>query len=229
VKQYRKLLDGVGHRFNDEELLTAALTHRSAGGKNNERLEFLGDAVLGLVIAEALYRRRERAREGELSRLRAMLVRRQTLAEIARELMLGDYLVLGSGEQKSGGFRRDSILADALEAVLGAIYQDAGFDRARGCILRLFASRLEALPEGEAGLKDPKTRLQEVLQGRGHALPAYVLERVTGEAHDQRFSVSCEVASLDLCTRGNGTSRQKAEQEAAGEMLNLLASEHGLR
>jgi ribonuclease-3 len=218
VRAQRRLTAALGHDFESPALLTAALTHRSAGGRNNERLEFLGDAVLGLVVAEALFRRRERAPEGELSRLRALLVRRQTLAEIARDLELGDHLVLGTGEQKSGGFRRASILADALEAIIGAIYLDAGFDAARDTILRLYASRLADLPPGPA-LKDPKTRLQEWLQGRGHALPAYELADVAGEAHAQRFTVTCTVSGLDLAAEGTGTSRQKAEQAAAAAVL----------
>lgn len=221
----RKLLRALGYEFGDGELLTAALTHRSAGGRNNERLEFLGDAVLGLVIAEALFRRRDKAREGELSRLRASLVRRQTLAEIARELSLGDYLVLGPGEQRTGGFQRSSILADALEAVFGAIYLDDGFAAVRDCILRLYASRLARLP-ADAVLKDPKTRLQEYLQGRGLALPVYALAGTQGEAHAQSFTVTCALADgEELETTGVGTSRQKAEQAAAAAMLESLGAD----
>ncbi|HKK14468.1 MAG TPA: ribonuclease III, partial [Gammaproteobacteria bacterium] len=162
----QELSRAIGYRFDDQRLLEYALTHRSAGSRNNERLEFLGDAVLGLVMAEALYRAFPRATEGELSRLRATLVKRETLAEVARALALGDYLTLGSGELKSGGFRRDSILADALEAVFGALYMDGGFEAAGRLIRDLFRERLEDLPSA-AALKDAKTRLQELLQGRG--------------------------------------------------------------
>ncbi|MEM9385809.1 MAG: ribonuclease III [Pseudomonadota bacterium] len=216
----RKLTRAIGHEFADGELLAAALTHRSAGGRNNERLEFLGDAVLGLVIAEALFRARDQAREGELSRLRASLVKRDTLADVARELSIGDYLHLGVGEHRSGGFRRSSILADALEALFGAIYLDAGFDAARGCVLRLFGSRLSDLPD--AAQKDPKTRLQELLQARALALPRYELIATQGQAHAQRFTASCAVEDLALLTRGDGTSRQLAEQRAAALMLERL-------
>lgn len=216
----RKLPRALGHEFTDEALLTAALTHRSAGGHNNERLEFLGDAVLGLVVAEALFRAREQAREGELSRLRASLVKRDTLAEVARELHLGDYLHLGVGEQRSGGFRRASILADALEAVFGAIYLDGGFDAARACILRLFDARLSDLPQ--AAQKDAKTRLQELLQGRALALPRYELTATQGQDHAQRFTVSCTVEPLALRTEGEGSSRQQAEQIAALRMLETI-------
>ncbi|MEO0421650.1 MAG: ribonuclease III [Pseudomonadota bacterium] len=222
MSDQRKLTRAIGHEFADSELLTAALTHRSAGGRNNERLEFLGDAVLGLVIAEALYRVRDKAREGELSRLRASLVKRDTLADVARELSIGDYLHLGVGEHRSGGFRRSSILADALEALLGAIYLDGGFEAARGCVLRLFESRLADLPE--AAQKDAKTRLQELLQARGLALPRYELIATEGQAHAQRFTASCAVDDLSLLSRGEGTSRQLAEQHAAALMLEGLAS-----
>ncbi len=223
----RRLIRALAYDFARPGLLQEALTHRSAGGRNNERLEFLGDAVLGLVIAEALHAARERASEGELSRQRASLVRRQTLAEIARELDLGDYLHLGPGEHKSGGFRRASILADALEAVFGAVYLDGGFAAARDLILRLFAERLAALPAaGE--LKDPKTRLQELLQGRGLKLPVYELTQVSGEAHAQQFTASCCAADLGRTTHGTGSSRQKAEQDAARRMLEVLADEGAL-
>jgi ribonuclease-3 len=211
----------LGYGFRDPALLEQAITHRSAGGTNNERLEFLGDAVLGMVIAEALYSRFPQASEGELSRLRATLVRKPTLAEIARSLELGELLKLGSGELKSGGFRRDSILSDALEAVIGAIYLDAGFGTCRDWIQRVFASRLASLPVA-AELKDYKTRLQEYLQSRHVALPEYVVIAVRGQAHAQTFEVECCVAERDICTHGTGTSRRNAEQEAAGEMLKAL-------
>ncbi|MEJ2643327.1 MAG: ribonuclease III [Gammaproteobacteria bacterium] len=212
------------HRFRNPELLDFALTHRSAGSRNNERLEFLGDAILSLVIAEALYRQLPSATEGELSRLRATLVRQETLAEIARGLELGEYLTLGSGELKSGGFRRDSILSDALEAIFGALYMDGGFEAARQCIARLFAERLDSLPSA-AALKDPKTRLQEYLQSRRLELPEYEVLEVRGQAHDQTFRVQCTIPGTDHSSRGQGSSRRKAEQDAARQMLTALSTE----
>lgn len=215
----------LGYAFGEPQLLRQALTHRSAGSHNNERLEFLGDAILGCVIAEELFGRYPRAREGELSRLRALLVRRESLAEIARALELGKYLHLGSGERKSGGQRRDSILADALEALFGAIYLDTGFTAVQGCILGLFATRLDALA-GAATLKDAKTRLQEYLQSRRKALPEYTVTRVSGQAHAQSFLVECVVRDVDVePSQGQGSSRRQAEQAAAEKMLALL--EHG--
>ena len=211
----------LDYRFRELALLEQAITHRSAGGTNNERLEFLGDAVLGMVIAEVLYHQFPQASEGELSRLRATLVRKPTLAEIARSLELGEFLKLGSGELKSGGFRRDSILSDALEAIIGAIYLDDGSSTCRDWIHRRFASRLASLPAA-AELKDYKTRLQEFLQSTGIALPEYVVIAVRGQAHAQTFEVECRVAERDSCTRGAGTSRRNAEQQAAGEMLKVL-------
>lgn len=211
------------YEFDDPALLVQAVTHRSAGGTNNERLEFLGDAVLGLVIAEALFQQSPNAAEGELSRLRATLVREQTLAELARDLELGDYLKLGSGELKSGGFRRDSILADALEAVIGAIYLDGGFNPCSDWIQNQFASRLTSLPSA-AELKDAKTRLQELLQSRRLKLPEYAVTRVYGQAHAQTFEVECSVSEQDESTHGSGKSRRLAEQQAAEAMLKALGS-----
>jgi len=221
-------LDGLSHalgyRFSNSELLQAAITHRSAGSHNNERLEFLGDAVLGYIIAEWLFQRFPRATEGQLSRLRASLVKRATLADIARQLKLGDYLRLGSGELKSGGFRRDSILADAMEAILGAIVldSDSGLEQCRSCIHRLFADKLGELSPGEE-LKDPKTRLQELLQARKLDLPAYEVVDVSGQAHHRHFVVECRVETLQQCVRGQGSSRRRAEQAAAEAMLEQLA------
>lgn len=216
------------HEFGSPALLQQALTHRSAGNLNNERLEFLGDAVLGLVIADALYARYPRASEGDLSRLRASLVKKPTLAGIARELELGEHLQLGSGELKSGGFRRDSILADALEAVIGAVYLDAGFEAAAALVLQLYQPRLQSLPEA-AALKDPKTRLQEYLQSRHIELPDYQVIQVSGKAHAQTFEVECHIPGLDRCSRGRGSSRRKAEQAAAAGMLTELGVETGAR
>jgi ribonuclease-3 len=218
-----RLQKKLAYEFGDPALLVQAVTHRSAGGTNNERLEYLGDAVLGLVVAEALFQRSPAATEGELSRLRATLVRKQTLAEIARDLELGDYLKLGSGELKSGGYRLDSILADALEAVVGAIYLDGGLGPSSDWIQKKFASRLETLPSA-AELKDAKTRLQELLQSRHLKLPAYSVTRVHGEAHAQTFEVECRVSEQNKATHGSGKSRRLAEQQAAEAMLKALGS-----
>jgi len=211
----------LGYDFKDPGLLEQALRHRSAGGAHNERIEFLGDGLLNFVIAEALYRKRPRATEGELSRLRALLVRRETLAELARALGLGEYLTLGSGELKSGGFRRSSILADAMEAVLGAVFLDGGFDTSRELILRLYEHYLENLPSKEE-LKDPKTRLQEFLQSRGRPLPEYEVVSVSGKAHEQKFVVECRVDGLEGPLKSEGTSRRKAEQAVARKTLECL-------
>jgi ribonuclease-3 len=219
----RWVREQLGYEPRDLGLFRAALTHRSATGPNNERLEFLGDSVLNLLIARELYVAFPQATEGDLSRLRARLVSREPLAEIAAELHVGDILQLGSGELKSGGFRRQSILADALEALLGAIFLDSGLSAAEPVIVRLFARRIAALPEPEA-LKDAKTRLQEHLQSRGLALPRYAVSRVEGEDHAQRFTVSCEVAALGLHTQGGGSSRRRAEQAAAERMLQDITN-----
>jgi len=209
------------HAFADESLLQQALTHRSAGPRHNERLEFLGDALVNLIVAEALYRRWPKADEGALTRARAGLVCESALAVLARELHLGDRLALGPGELKSGGARRDSILADALEAVVAAIHLDAGFEACRAAVLPWFAAGIEALPAGKVG-KDAKTRLQEWLQGRQRALPEYTLIEATGEEHDRSFKVACGVADPPLRAEGAGSSRRGAEQQAAAEMLRLL-------
>ena len=216
----------LGYRFGDPALLDAALTHRSAGRANYERLEFLGDSVLNFAVAVLVYRSYPDADEGDLSRYRASLVSGQSLAEAAAGLGLGEQLRLGSGELKTGGFRRRSILADALEALFGAVYLDGGLDAARGVIERLLADRLADLPEAR-DLKDPKTRLQELLQGRGRRLPAYAVDDVSGEPHEHWFVASCEVEELGLRERGEGTSRRRAEQAAAQRVLDQL-SERGL-
>jgi ribonuclease-3 len=216
------LRDKLGYECRDPALLEAALTHRSAGGSHNERLEFLGDAVLNCVIAKLVFREFAAADEGDLSRFRASLVSGEALAVIAAEIDLGAQLRLGSGELKSGGFRRKSILADALEALFGAVYLDGGFDAAAGVIERLFTARLDRLPSA-AELKDPKTRLQEALQARGLPLPAYSVESISGEAHNQLFQVRCSVASLGLKVSASGPSRRRAEQAAAQLLLNALS------
>jgi ribonuclease-3 len=216
----------IGHSFRDISLLELAMTHRSFGGQNNERLEFLGDSIVNFIIAEALYERFPQAREGQLSRLRARLVRGQTLAELAREMSFGECLRLGSGEMKSGGHRRDSILADAVEAVLGAIYLDAGMDVARTRVLAWYAERLESIDLQDTQ-KDPKTRLQEFLQSRQSPLPRYEVVSVEGEAHDQTFTVECHVELLDSHTLGTGSSRRHAEQQAAELALLQLENRKG--
>ena len=221
MRSLERLSRDLAYEFSDPELLNVALRHRSAGAVHNERLEFLGDSVLNFVIASALYSRFPAATEGMLSRMRASLVKGDTLAEIARELELGEYLHLGSGELKSGGFRRGSILADALEALIGAVYEDGGFGAARDLVLRFFESRLdESRPA--MSLKDPKTRLQEFLQGRGLPLPEYRVAEVQGQAHNQLFTVECLVDGLTTPARGSGSSRRKAEQNAAEQALERL-------
>ena len=214
----------LGYTFRDPALLDAALTHRSAGRANYERLEFLGDSVLNFVVAVLAFQSFPEASEGDLSRYRSALVSSRTLADMAAGLKLGDQLRLGGGELKSGGFRRDSILADSLEAVFGAVYLDGGLEAAHGVIERLVAARLRNLPDAQE-LKDPKTRLQEELQSRGLALPRYAVEEVSGEPHDQWFVASCEVAALELRERGEGSSRRKAEQDAAQRVLAGLVRE----
>ncbi|MCK7544438.1 ribonuclease III [Marinobacter bryozoorum] len=214
----------IGYQFNDPELLLLAMTHRSFGNQNNERLEFLGDSLVNMIIAEHLYHHFERAREGQLSRLRARMVKGVTLAEIGREFELGQYLRLGSGEMKSGGFRRDSILADAVESIIGAIYLDSSFDTCRERVLSWFDKRLERLDIQDTQ-KDPKTRLQEYLQSRQFPLPRYDVISVDGEAHAQTFHVSCAMPSLDRKTTGVGSSRRIAEQQAARAALRQLGVE----
>ncbi len=211
----------LGCEVGDPALLAAALTHRSASSRNNERLEFLGDAVLNLVVAEQLYRLYPAASEGDLSRLRARVVSAEPLAEAAQRIGLGDHLMLGAGELKSGGFRRRSIAADALEALIGAIYLDRGLEVARDAVLRLLSERIAGAPD-PATLKDSKTRLQEYLQSRALPLPSYTVEAVEGEPHAQRFRVQCRVDSLGRSGRGEGTSRRRAEQEAAQRVLEQL-------
>ncbi|MEX0900192.1 MAG: ribonuclease III [Gammaproteobacteria bacterium] len=215
------LCDRLGHRFSDPTLLNDALTHRSARGQHNERLEFLGDAVLALVIADALYRRHETLPEGDLSRMRAALVCGPSLAAIARELEVGDQMILGGGEMKSGGYRRDSTLGDAVEALIGAVFLDAGFDAARDAVLRVFESRLDSPPD-PASLKDPKTRLQELVQARGLPLPVYTVVDELGEPHRRIYRVSCVTAEPAVAREGEAHSRRAAEQAAAERVLAAL-------
>ena len=213
------LAERLGVDLSDPALLAQALTHRSHGSVNNERLEYLGDAVLSFLVAEMLFLRFPDASEGELSRFRASLVSGEALAATAASLGLGEQLRLGEGEMKSGGHRRATILADALEAVVGAIYLDLGIEAARQVAARLFEAAIDRLPSASE-LKDPKTRLQEWLQGRGLPLPDYTVLEVSGEPHDQRFSVRCDIPALALSAVADGSSRRRAEQEAAQRILS---------
>jgi len=212
----------LGLLFNQPELFKMALTHRSMGAKNNERLEYLGDSILGFVIAEKLYEIFPAASEGELSRLRARLVNQGALASLAREHSLGDYLILGSGELKSGGYRRDSILSDAMEAIMGALLKDQGVLECKEWILKIFAKKLSDLGLNNSE-KDPKTQLQELMQAKKIELPVYELVQMTGAAHAQTFNVKCitNIEKIESCT-GEGDSRKKAEQSAAEKMLKLI-------
>lgn len=207
--------------FQDPALLQQALTHRSADPKNNERLEFLGDAILSLVIAEALFMRFPQVKEGKLSRLRASLVRGETLAELGRELNLGEVLVLGPGELKSGGFRRESILADAVEALFAAVYLDSGYQPVRQLIMRLYDERLHSIDVSEA-VKDPKTRLQELLQSRKLPLPIYIVKELKSDQQQPVFEASCQVSLLDKLVIAQGSSHRKAEKRAAERALTLI-------
>ena len=216
-----KLSQRIDYTFRDTSLIELALTHRSCGGKNNERLEFLGDSIVNLVIAEALFLKFPEAKEGKLSRLRARMVKGVTLAELARDFGLGDFLHLGSGEMKSGGHRRESILADTVEAIIGAIYLDSDTATVKSKILQWYQSRLDKLSLDDP-LKDPKTRLQEYLQGKQLPLPKYDVLSIEGSAHEQLFKISCTVKDIKKSIVGQGGSRRIAEQEAAGQALKLL-------
>ncbi|GAA5445049.1 ribonuclease 3 [Microbulbifer sp. NBRC 101763] len=218
-----RLCTRLGYKFEQGDLLELALTHRSHGSRNNERLEFLGDSILGFTIGAALYEQFPEGREGQLSRLRAQLVSGETLAKLARELDIGDCLRLGEGEMKSGGFRRASILADAVEALIGAIYLDAGLEAARTRVLEWFAPRLQGL--SLETVKDPKTRLQEWLQGRKKPLPEYSVVDVSGAEHAQHFIVECRVSGLAQPARGEASSRRAAEKIAAVEAYRQLTGQ----
>jgi len=217
-----RLIAFTGYQFKRRELLEQALTHRShSRAANNERLEFLGDSVLSLIISNFIYQRFENASEGRLSRIRASLVKQDTLAKVAREMELGDHIQLGGGELKSGGFRRDSILSDTLEALIGAIYLDSDYLQAEKTVLHLFDDLLQAV-DVDNSLKDAKTQLQEYLQGRQKSLPLYKVTQTNGKSHDQVFTVSCELNDLGLQSEGQGSSRKKAEQQAAHNILHKL-------
>ena len=222
--RWRWARERLGHGFESMELLERALTHRSASRTHNERLEYLGDAVLNFVVAARLYDRFRDAREGDLTRFRAALVKGETLGEIARELGVAEHLIVGPGELRSRGVESSSVLANSLEALLGAVYLDAGLDRAERCVHRLFDRRLKSLPEASS-LKDPKSRLQEWLQSRGLDLPRYSVESETNSPQNPRFVVVCRVEQRELEFSGQGSSRRGAEQEAAGRMLAALIGE----
>lgn len=208
----------IGHDFSNKALLTQALTHRSFGSTNNERLEFLGDGVLNFIVASQLYLKFPKLDEGDLSRLRAHLVKEPTLGEIALTLNIGDALKLGEGELKSGGWRRPSVLADALEAMIGAVFLDAGFAAAEGVVIKLFTPLIEKIDPKAIG-KDPKSLLQEYLQSKKIDVPTYEVLAIEGEAHCQTFRVECRVTKFNIVTQGEGTSRRAAEQQAA-ELAN---------
>lgn len=223
VSELKQLSERIGYKFQNIDLLKKALTHRSIPGNNNERLEFLGDAVLGFIIAAELYQRQPNAREGELSRMRSSLVNGEILAKFAQDLNISTYLRLGVGELKSGGQHRQSILCDALEAIIGAIYLDGGIEECRQCIMRWYGAWFEDLAELEPQ-KDPKSTLQEWSQARKLPLPEYQVA-VTGAPHAQTFQVTCRVTGLPHATQGKSTSRRKAEQIAAQLFLDLLEKE----
>ena len=218
--ELKRLEKRIGYTFSNFDLLKQALTHRSALGDHNERLEFLGDSILSFAISTDLYLRFPKVNEGDLSRMRATLVCGKMLAEIGREFQLSDCLILGPGELKSGGFRRDSIIADGVEAIIGAAFLDSNIDTTKKLILKWFDSRLRTIEPG-ISQKDPKTRLQEHLQSRKQPLPLYEVLEIKGEAHNQRFTMSCSIAGLKA-VEGQGTSRRKAEQIAAEKMLEAL-------
>lgn len=221
MQKFEQLCNQLNYHFNKVSLLETALTHRSVSSENNERFEFLGDSIVNFIIAEALFEKFPKAREGQLSRLRANLVKGETLAEIAQERSIGDYLILGSGEMKSGGFRRASILADALEAIIAAIYLDAGMTQCKSLVLSWFDARLQATSLSNE-VKDAKTQLQEFLQAQKKELPNYQIEKIEGDAHAQTFYVSCQVTGMQEISHGTGSSRRRAEQDAAAEFLSLI-------
>ena len=221
MAQIQTLQGKLDYQFKDEQLLNEALSHRSSGSCNYERLEFLGDGFLNFTIASELFHHRPLEDEGALSRLRASLVRESTLAEIARELSLGDYLIMGVGELRSGGFNRDSILSDVVESLIGAVFIESGYEAARELVLRLYGSRIEQLPPS-AQLKDPKTRLQEKLQAQALERPDYELTQTTGKSHDMRFTVQCTLQEPPITVKATASSKRKAEQASAKLMLERI-------
>ncbi len=221
LSDLKRLEQSLDYTFQNSSLLKEAVTHRSANPKNNERLEFLGDSILNFVVAADLFTRYPQSSEGDLSRIRASLVNKEGLHIVSQDLKLGNYLILGSGELKSGGYRRNSILADTVEAIFGAVYMDSDLIRCQTLILMLYKEQLENIPDADS-LKDPKTRLQELLQSRKLGLPEYDIIETVGKAHNQQFTVSCSINKFELKTKGKATNRRKAEQSAAGEMLILV-------
>jgi ribonuclease III len=222
LSKNKRLQQRLGYEFKEQRLLDLALTHRSHGADNNERLEFLGDSILNFVIGESLYHRFPDVREGQLSRLRAQLVKGETLAELAREFELGECLILGEGEMKSGGHQRDSILADTVEALIGAIFSETDFETCRTKVLDWYQPRFALISLGPTN-KDPKSRLQEYLQSQGKPLPLYEIVETLGEAHAHVFTIECCVVVLKQPVRAQATSRREAEKLAAIEVLRLLA------
>ncbi len=222
----KALLKKLEYSFNNISLLEEALTHRSYASRNNERLEFLGDGILNFVIADELFKSYPNVQEGDLSRLRASFVNKESLADIASELNLGEVIKFGTGELKSGGFRRPSILADAVESILGAVYCDSGFQATQVLILRLYRDKL-ALPTDLQSLKDPKTRLQELLQSRRFALPDYQVTKISGQAHAQVFHLKCIIEKMNIEVEGEGKSRRKAEQVAAEKAIPAVELYYG--
>lgn len=216
------LIKRLGYEYQDQALVELALSHRSVGKNNNERLEFLGDSILNFIIADALFQQFPAAREGQLSQMRAQLVKGKTLAEIGREFSLGDHLILGPGELKSGGHRRESILADAVEALIGAMYIDGGMGITRQTVLEWFGDRLAQIEPAEDANKDAKSRLQEWLQARKKPLPSYTLVNTTGSDHQQCFEIQCQIEALNQQFSGQGSSRRIAEQAAAQSALEAL-------
>jgi len=217
----QQLQDRLQYQFSDQTLLTLALSHRSCGSKNNERLEFLGDAVLGLIVSNFLFQRFPDAREGDLSRIRSQIVRAESLADVARSLDLGPELLLGQGEMKSGGHRRDSILGDTVEALISAIYLDKGMAAAEQSIVNWFADLLNAVTL-DTPVKDAKTALQEWLQGRGKPLPEYLVVKTQGEDHSRLFTISCKITDVESAAEATASSRRKAEQLVAEQLLEQL-------
>lgn len=219
--KYQRLEERLGYQFEDQRQLQLALTHRSHGAINNERLEFLGDSILNFIIGEALFSRFPQAREGQLSRLRSQLVKGETLAELAREFEMGEWLILGEGELKSGGRTRDSILADSVEAIIGAIYNERGLEVCRERVLTWFRSRLDAISINTTA-KDSKSQLQEYMQAQRQPLPEYIVVNVGGEGHAQVFTIECRVAVANQTTQASASSRREAEKQSAALMLQQL-------
>jgi len=222
------LMRKIEHQFSDIELLRLALTHRSKGAQNYERLEFLGDSILGFVVAELLYKKFPGLAEGKLSRMRSSLVRKETLAAVARDIGMSDYLILGEGELKSGGFNRDSILADTIESMIGALYLDNGFDTARRFIYTNFETQFDAVSE-QSTFKDPKSRLQETMQKQGLQLPSYEIIDTAGVQHDQQFTVECSLVDMPISSQATAHSRRSAEQRAAEQVLEIVNNDDSNR